>query len=685
MLHQFRLSSVKARIVLACTIPVFGMILLSGYVLVSSLREAASMTALVRLTTLAPTISALVHELQKERGTSAVLLGSRGDAASTARLSEQRRETDRRHTEFTAALDGFPVAQFGKVFAERVAEAGAALQGLDRTRAEVNARTIGMDALAASYGRTISSLLGVVARMAEHGQGDLTASVEAYNALLLAKERAGIERAMGGNGFSAGQFDPAVFRRFIELKGEQDAYLARFRDSADEGLRRAFDRTLSGPAVEAVDRLRVIAAESPFVGGTQGVKGEQWFSAATDRINRMKIVEDESVALVMSIATTNQAASLGRAAIVGGGIVVMLLVTALTALATVRGVVRPLGEVATGIRGLAAGNLDITVPDASGRDEISALGRALGVFKASAIEQRRMAERERSDMAAREVRARTVDDLIRRFEAGSAEMLRHVAAAAAELQGTSTGMSAIAEETSRQAIAVAAAAEQASANVQTVAAAGEELTVSIDEIARQINHSTAMTRDAAQAANGISARVAVLDRAARDIGQVVGLITDIASRTNLLALNATIEAARAGDAGKGFAVVAVEVKSLANQTALATSQIAHRIAEVQDATSETVAAIQGIGAAIRDINITVAAIAAAMEEQGAATREIVRSVGQASEGTREVSANIAGVNTASQDTGIAAGQVLSASGELARQSETMRLNVGEFLAGIRAA
>ena len=58
------------------------------------------------------------------------------------------------------------------------------------------------------------------------------------------------------------------------------------------------------------------------------------------------------------------------------------------------------------------------------------------------------------------------------------------------------------------------------------------------------------------------------------IGDILGVISDVAARTNLLALNATIEAARAGEAGKGFAVVASEMKQLAAQTARATEDVA---------------------------------------------------------------------------------------------------------------
>src|SRR3546814_15575998 len=79
-----------------------------------------------------------------------------------------------------------------------------------------------------------------------------------------------------------------------------------------------------------------------------------------------------------------------------------------------------------------------------------------------------------------------------------------------------------------------------------------------------------------------------LSEHAQSIESILSLIRDIAGQTNLLALNATIEAARAGDAGRGFAVVAQEVKSLANQTARATDDIASKIRTIQSATPPSV-------------------------------------------------------------------------------------------------
>jgi methyl-accepting chemotaxis protein len=176
-----------------------------------------------------------------------------------------------------------------------------------------------------------------------------------------------------------------------------------------------------------------------------------------------------------------------------------------------------------------------------------------------------------------------------------------------------------------------------------------------------------------------------LAEAAQRIGDVVKLISDIASQTNLLALKATIEAARAGEAGKGFAVVASEVKNLASQTAKATDEIAQQIAGIQIATGAAVAAIREIGKSIGEMTAVSATIASAVEEQSASTKEISRNVQQAAVGTQGVTSNVAGVTQAAASTGTAADGVLAASDELAKQADALHREIDRFLENIRAA
>ncbi len=332
---------------------------------------------------------------------------------------------------------------------------------------------------------------------------------------------------------------------------------------------------------------------------------------------------------------------------------------------------------------LADGNLDIDVP-VKGNDEITAMGRAVEVFKDNALKVRELqAEEERLNRerneALRDELLGLADTLQNEVESAVGE----IAALAEQLQGVSGQMSQSAELVSGQTEDVASSAQEATGNVETVAAATEQLSASNAEINRQMAESTRISSNAADRAQETNQLVVSLSQSANRIGEVIALITDIAEQTNLLALNATIEAARAGDAGKGFAVVAAEVKNLANQTEKATEEIAGQISGIQKATGESVTAIEDIGRIIENINEIATTISAAVEEQGAATDEITRNVRSAADRTRTVSASINDVASETGKTGELSGQVLSTAQTASEKVENLRSRINGILEDLR--
>ena len=348
-------------------------------------------------------------------------------------------------------------------------------------------------------------------------------------------------------------------------------------------------------------------------------------------------------------------------------------------------VARPLTRMAADMAVIAGGNLDIAVVGADRRDEVGSLARSLQVFKDNGLEMRRLhAAQERAKADAEAGRRALMNEMADHLDSTVNAVVTQVSAAVSQVQGNAHQMSAMAEQSKAQAMAVSAATQQAAANVQTVATAAEEMAGSIAEISRQVARSADVARRAVGCAEGANRSIQSLADQANAIGDVVKLITDIASQTNLLALNATIEAARAGEAGKGFAVVASEVKSLANQTAKATDDIASQIGSMQHATGATVQAIGEITATITEMDEIATTIASAMEEQDAATKEIARNVQQAAQGTEDVSTNIAGVEQAANGTGTAARGLMGAADSLVEQTSALTVEVDRVIRQVRA-
>jgi len=389
-------------------------------------------------------------------------------------------------------------------------------------------------------------------------------------------------------------------------------------------------------------------------------------------------------AAAVSAATGELTRRLGyvAAGLAAGAVLTMIVIC----VALMRGIGAPVRRMAGQIGRLAEGETDIDISGIGRGDEIGVMAGALEVFRASMLDgQRLRGEQEdlkrRAEVEKKAALARLADE----FQASVQQIVGIVSSAARELQSTSQSMSQTAEQTNARSLSVASSSQQASSNVQIVASATEQLTLSVGEIGKRVTESSKMAAGAVKEAERSNAQMRSLSVAAQQIGDVVTLIDGIASQTNLLALNATIEAARAGEAGKGFAVVASEVKSLAMQTAKAIQEIGAKIAEMQAAASQSVAATATIGQTIGGLNDIAQEIALAVQEQLSATDEILRNIQQLSAGAQNVTATIDEVAQAVGETGTAAHQVLSAADDLARQSGSLSAEVEGFIARVRAA
>ncbi len=195
-------------------------------------------------------------------------------------------------------------------------------------------------------------------------------------------------------------------------------------------------------------------------------------------------------------------------------------------------------------------------------------------------------------------------------------MLKHQAASSSSMaHGMLAKTSEVAAASEQSAVAMREAAQTAAGLIRAIEDARTEVETASD----------VATRAAAQASQSVVA-TDVLSEQSQSIDSILGLIRDIAGQTNLLALNATIEAARAGDAGRGFAVVAQEVKSLANQTAQATDEIAQKIAAIQSATKASVESNAAIQSIVGEVQHSAERIRHAMEDQAQTVTMITASV-----------------------------------------------------------
>ena len=398
----------------------------------------------------------------------------------------------------------------------------------------------------------------------------------------------------------------------------------------------------------------------------QAGKAKELFGAVKSDLDKLVAIQIKEAKFEYDSAQREFTIVIG---VVVGLLCLGLLIGGMVGLQTIRAVSRPLGRLNATMEEIAQGRLNSRVI-VERDDEIGIALRNIQAMQAKLgfdIEERRDRAR-----IADEEKSKALNEMAETVERETNAAVGEVSGQMERMASNAALMNDSASTVGTNSGSVAAAAEEALANAQTLTHAASQLSASISEIAHQVTSSRTLTIEAVTTSTKAQATIGKLSEAAGKVGAVTSLISEIASQTNLLALNATIEAARAGEAGRGFAVVASEVKSLAEQTAKATSEIAQQISEIQEATRESVTSISAIGDVIRNVEEVSSQIASAIEKQNTVTLEISRTVEESTQAAREVASQIVNVSNEAGETGRRAKEIRDGSAEIASKVDSLR-------------
>jgi methyl-accepting chemotaxis protein len=343
-----------------------------------------------------------------------------------------------------------------------------------------------------------------------------------------------------------------------------------------------------------------------------------------------------------------------------------------------RWLVKPLTSLSRGLTGTENTHA-MTGEIAMRRDEMGLLARAMLTHQQAVNEREAQARNDVAQLSGEISERNTLHAATERFRNDIATIVGGLEGGATQMANASTDLSNISADVRHQFAETAEAIRNASSQVRLMADNVGGFAGTIQQMAVHTDSTSRASSEARELVAAADQDTRELNEAVALIAQMVTLISDVATRTNLLALNATIEAARAGEHGRGFAVVASEVKQLASQTSQATSDATTRLEAVRAAAERITGRMSHVVTAVEQMDRIAVEIAGTMQTE---SRHALDISGATADTAKHVNAGADRVSELTNRVGeadAAADTVAHVSQDLTRQAHALRNAVDDYI------
>ncbi len=373
-------------IAIIAIIPLLSTVYFAGQSVLKDLQVSNQAQKLILMTELVIKISNLIHEQQKERALSTAYLASKGEQAKVL-LKEQRKKTDSKREAIDQYLASTNIPSINSEFNSIINQRLKQQNKISDTRAQIDAFEIDGDTSYQFFSDLNLQLINIINHLSNLSpNSSITTRLFTYKNFIIAKEKAGKQRAVGADGLVKGKFTPKTMQQFIQLTNTQNNYLDIFLAYASSEDIAYFNNIMQKQYVIKANEMKELIYAKGLSGEISSFTGFDWYRTITEKINGLKQVEDfianNLKQNALDIVAQSESQKNKTLMIVLSSSILVIFITILF----ISSVNRLIKQIFNYTTNLAKGNFNAPLPKQE-NDEIAKITSALKILRDNGIEQ----------------------------------------------------------------------------------------------------------------------------------------------------------------------------------------------------------------------------------------------------------------------------------------------------------